>query len=157
VKKPQIVIAFTSTGYPPWSDFGVAKTVEDARKKAKKLAADLPVGGATHVVRRTVIVGLQSDITVVTFYRTAKGVRLRPDDSAIDAQAKYHKKTFRIGDRVVRNKAVGSKGIAGDLAGTVVKVTPVASGSGGTRARVRVRWDNGHEGSVEDRQLLPLD
>lgn len=70
------------------------------------------------------------------------------------------KKTrLRVGDRVVRNKAVGSAGRRadqrGDVLGTVVKVTAAASASGGTRARVRVRWDNGHEGSVEDRQLLP--
>lgn len=42
----------------------------------------------------------------------------------------------------------------GDVVGTILKVTAVARGSGGTRARVRVRWDNGHEASVEDRQLL---
>ncbi len=65
------------------------------------------------------------------------------------------KKTpFCVGDRVVRNKAVGSVGLPGDMIGTVRKVTAVASGSGGTRARIRVRWDNGHEASVDDRQLL---
>jgi len=64
------------------------------------------------------------------------------------------KTTFRVGDRVVRNKAVGSVGRPGDVTGTIVKVTNVASGPGGTRARIRVRWDNGHEASVEDRQLL---
>lgn len=65
------------------------------------------------------------------------------------------KKTpFRVGDRVVRNKAVGSAGEPGDVGGTVIKVTHVTAGTGGTRARVRVRWDNSHEGSVEDRQLL---
>lgn len=71
---------------------------------------------------------------------------------------KRRKKTpFRVGDRVVRNKAVCSPGgVPGDLAGTIVKVTDVAHGSGGTRARIRVRWDNGFEGSVEDRQLLAL-
>jgi hypothetical protein len=63
--------------------------------------------------------------------------------------------SFRVGDRVVRNKAVGSTGRPGDVAGTIVKVTG-CSGSGGTRARIRVRWDNGHEASVEDRQLLLL-
>lgn len=66
-------------------------------------------------------------------------------------------RTFKIGDRVVRNQTVGaSSAIArhGNLVGTVLKVTPAPRGSGGTRARVRVRWDNGHEASVEDRQLL---
>ncbi len=63
---------------------------------------------------------------------------------------------FRVGDRVVRNKAVGSVGVRGDLAGTILKVTDVVSGAGGTRARIRVRWDNGHEASVEDRQLIPV-
>ena len=61
---------------------------------------------------------------------------------------------YRVGDRVVRNKAVGSTGQPGDMTGTIAKVTVIASGSGGTRARIRVRWDNGHEASVEDRQLL---
>ena len=65
------------------------------------------------------------------------------------------KKTpFRIGDRVVRNKAVGSVGERGDVVGTVIRVTDVASGAGGVRARIRVRWDSGHEASVDDRQLL---
>ena len=65
------------------------------------------------------------------------------------------KKTpFRVGDRVVRNKAVGSKAQRGEVAGTVLKITPVRFSTGGTRARIRVLWDNGHEGSVEDRQLL---
>ena len=69
---------------------------------------------------------------------------------------KVKKSTFNVGDRVVRNKAVGGPAGAhrGDVAGTILKVTPAPAGSGGTRARVRVRWDNGHEGSVEDRQLL---
>lgn len=69
------------------------------------------------------------------------------------------KKTpLRVGDRVVRNKAVGATPATpahrGDLVGTVLKLTHVTSGAGGTRARVRVRWDTGHEASVEDRQLL---
>lgn len=62
--------------------------------------------------------------------------------------------SFKAGDRVVRNKAVG--GIAvhrGDVVGTILKVTAAPHGTGGTRARVRVRWDNGYEASVEDRQL----
>lgn len=57
------------------------------------------------------------------------------------------------GDRVVRNKAVGGE-LRGDMTGTVRRVTAVPHGSGGTRARVRVLWDNSHEGSLEDRQLL---
>jgi hypothetical protein len=65
-------------------------------------------------------------------------------------------KKLRVGDRVVRNKAVGSNTSRGDTAGTIVKVTPAPHGSGGTRARIRVRWDNGHEASVEDRQLVRL-
>lgn len=65
------------------------------------------------------------------------------------------KKTpFLIGDRVVRNKAVGSIAQRGDVAGTIVKVTPTEHAAGGTRARIRVIWDNGHEASVEDRQLV---
>jgi hypothetical protein len=65
------------------------------------------------------------------------------------------KTPFKVGDRVVRNKAIGGP-IAwrGDVVGTILKVTGVLYGSGGTRARIRVRWDNGHEASVEDRQLL---
>jgi hypothetical protein len=68
------------------------------------------------------------------------------------------KKTpFRVGDRVVRNKAVGGPiQQPADTAGTILKVTAAPFGTGGTRARVRVRWDNGHEASVEDRQLLPM-
>ena len=69
---------------------------------------------------------------------------------------KVKKSTFNVGDRVVRNKAVGSPAGAqrGDVVGTILKVTPAPVGSGGTRARVRVRWDNGHEGSVDDRQIV---
>ena len=63
------------------------------------------------------------------------------------------KTSFKVGDRIVRNKAVGSITVRGDMAGTILKVTPAPSGSGGVRARVRVRWDNGHEASVEDRQI----
>ena len=62
---------------------------------------------------------------------------------------------FRVDDRVVRNKAVGSSGgERGDVGGTIVKVTVAPHSTGGTRARIRVRWDNGHEASVEDRQLV---
>jgi len=60
---------------------------------------------------------------------------------------------FKKGDRVVRNKAIGGE-LRGDMLGTVRRVTAAPFGSGGTRARIRVLWDNGHEGSVEDRQLL---
>jgi hypothetical protein len=62
---------------------------------------------------------------------------------------------FRVGDRVVRNKAVGSsEGERGDMGGTVVKVTVAPHGTGGTHSRIRVLWDNGYTASVEDRQLL---
>lgn len=65
------------------------------------------------------------------------------------------KTSLRVGDRVVRNKAVGGSGAQrGDLGGTIVKVTDTPHGAGGTRARIRVRWDNGYEASVEDRQLV---
>ena len=69
------------------------------------------------------------------------------------------KTSLKVGDRVVRNKAVGgpndgSIGQRGDIAGTILKVTRAPFGSGGTRARIRVRWDNGCEASVEDRQLV---
>jgi hypothetical protein len=75
---------------------------------------------------------------------------------AMPAIKRTHKKTsFKVGDRVVRNKAVGGPGtLRGDVVGTILKITPAPGGAGGTRARVRVRWDNGHEASVEDRQLL---
>ena len=64
---------------------------------------------------------------------------------------------FKPGDRVVRNKAVGAAvADRGNVAGTIVKVTTVPRGAGGVRARIRVRWDNGHEGSVEDRQIVPV-
>lgn len=71
------------------------------------------------------------------------------------------KTSFQVGDRVVRNKAVGgpnagSIGKRGDMVGTILKVTAAPLGAGGTRARIRVRWDNGHETSVEDRQLVLL-
>jgi hypothetical protein len=62
---------------------------------------------------------------------------------------------FKVGDRVVRNKAVGAEVASrGDVVGTILKVTRVPHGSGGTRARIRVRWDNGFVGSVEDRQIV---
>jgi hypothetical protein len=61
--------------------------------------------------------------------------------------------SFKEGDRVVRNKAVGGEQ-RGDMTGTVRRVTVVPFGSGGTQARIRVLWNNGHEASVEDRQLL---
>ena len=69
--------------------------------------------------------------------------------------AQVKKTPFKVGDRVVRNKAVGGP-IAqrGDMTGTILKVTDAPFGAGGTRARVRVRWDNGHEASVEDRQIV---
>jgi hypothetical protein len=71
------------------------------------------------------------------------------------ARTKKTKKTpFNVGDRVVRNKAVGSIPQRGDMVGTILKVTAAAHSAGGTRARIRVRWDNGHEASVEDRQLV---
>ena len=72
------------------------------------------------------------------------------------ATRRTNKTPFNVGDRVVRKKAVGgpSDGPRGTLAGTIIKVTDVPFGSGGTRARVRVRWDNGHEASVEDRQIV---
>ena len=62
---------------------------------------------------------------------------------------------FQVGDRVVRNRAVGGRQGA-DMLGTVRRVTAAPFGSGGTRARIRVLWDNGHEASVEDRQILPV-
>jgi hypothetical protein len=61
------------------------------------------------------------------------------------------KRPFKKGDRVVRNKAVGGQ-LRADMTGTVRHVTAVPRGAGGTRARVL--WDNGHEASVEDCQLL---
>lgn len=68
------------------------------------------------------------------------------------------KPPFKVGDRVVRNKAVGGAiAIVGDVAGTILKVTAASLGSGGTRARIRVRWDNGYEASVEDRQIVRLE
>ena len=72
------------------------------------------------------------------------------------SSARQRKKTpFAVGDRVARNKAVGGSVVQrGDMDGTILKITAVAHGAGGTRARVRVRWDNGHEASVEDRQLV---
>jgi len=65
------------------------------------------------------------------------------------------KTPFKVGDRVVRNKAVGGPvARRGDVVGTILKVTDAPHSSGGTRARIRVRWDNGYEASVEDRQLV---
>lgn len=74
-------------------------------------------------------------------------------------EGRRSKKTpFKVGDRVVRNKAVGgATALGGDVAGTILKVTAAPFGSGGTRARIRVRWDNGCEVSVEDRQLVLLE
>lgn len=74
-------------------------------------------------------------------------------------RASMRKKTpFRVDDRVARNKAVGSAAGTvdqrGDVIGTILKVTDVLSSPGGTRARVRVRWDTGHVGSVDDRQIV---
>lgn len=70
-------------------------------------------------------------------------------------RTKPKKTPFRVRDRVVWNKAVSSPvARRGDMAGTILRVTDVVSGAGGTRARIRVRWDNGHEASVEDRQLV---
>ena len=66
------------------------------------------------------------------------------------------KKThFKVGGRVVRNKAVGGPNAQrGDLVGTILKVIATVRGAGGIRARIRVLWDNGHEASVEDRQIV---
>ena len=74
------------------------------------------------------------------------------------SKSKSKKTPFRVDDRVVRNKAVGSAigsdDQRGDVVGTILKVTDVTSSPGGTRARVRVRWDTGHVGSVDDRQIV---
>jgi len=65
------------------------------------------------------------------------------------------KRKLAPGDRVVRD-AFGTRGT---LVGTVTRVTPIRlprgqkSSSGGTLARVRVRWDNGAEAMMEDRVL----
>lgn len=68
------------------------------------------------------------------------------------------KTPFKVGDRVVRNKAVGgATAVVADVAGTILKVVVAPFGSGGTRARIRVRWDNGCEASVEDRQLVLIE
>lgn len=70
-------------------------------------------------------------------------------------KARVKKPTLVVGDRVARNKAVGGPvAQRGDMEGTILKITAALHGAGGTRARVRVRWDNGHEASVEDRQLV---
>lgn len=58
-----------------------------------------------------------------------------------------------VGDVVVRVKDVGRGIVLGDMEGVVVKVTPRPRGSGGVRAILRVLWDNGYEGRVEDRQV----
>ncbi len=56
------------------------------------------------------------------------------------------------GDYVRRVFDVGRGQKLGDMLGVVVKVTPHRL-AGGVKARVRVRWENGHEGTLDDRQL----
>ena len=59
---------------------------------------------------------------------------------------------IRVGDIVVRVKDVGRRQVLGDLKGIVVRVVPV-SAAGGVRSKLRVQWENGFEGSVDDRQV----
>ena len=63
----------------------------------------------------------------------------------------------RVGDVVVRIKDVGTGQVLGNLRGVVTRVTPRRHGSGGSRAALRVLWDNGYEGSVDDRQVRVVD
>ena len=88
--------------------------------------------------------------------------RLQEDRDALESRSakKPPALHLKVGDRVVRNKAVGGPlesvpPSSDDLAGTVLQIT-ARRGAGGARARVRVRWDNGHEGSLDDRQLVSV-
>lgn len=58
----------------------------------------------------------------------------------------------RIGDVVVRVRDVGTRRALGSMEGVVLRVVPVR-GAGGVRAKLRVRWANGFEASVDDRQV----
>ena len=60
---------------------------------------------------------------------------------------------LRVGSCVRRVADVGTGKKLADVQGVVVKITKRKL-SGGTRAIVRVRWENGHTGSVEDRQIV---
>lgn len=53
---------------------------------------------------------------------------------------------FKVGDKV-RREAFGWRG-------TVVSVHPLVRPVGGVAARVKVVWDNGGTGTVEDRNLF---
>ena len=58
-------------------------------------------------------------------------------------------RTFKVGQRVVYD-AFGRVGGSGE----VVSVSaPRKVAIGGVRARVRVKWDSGHTGTVDDRVL----
>jgi hypothetical protein len=64
---------------------------------------------------------------------------------------------FAPGDRVARILRADPFGgqVATAMYGTVLRVHPTRKvGLGGVCAYVTVRWDNGHEGRVEDRWLL---
>jgi hypothetical protein len=86
--------------------------------------------------------------------------RLQEEHDALEKPKKRSTAThLKVGDRVIRNKAVGGPldpvaPASSDLVGTVRKIAGVFRGAGGARARAHVRWDNGHEGSVDDRQLV---
>lgn len=62
---------------------------------------------------------------------------------------------LKVDDRVVRVIDVGTRRQFGSLEGTVRAVYPRRT-AGGNLGRVRVLWDNGFEGSLEERQIATV-
>ena len=65
---------------------------------------------------------------------------------------------FKKGDRVVRVIDVGTRSKFGEMEGTVVRTRDLTQvrRTGGVRARVRVLWDGGFEGLLDDRQIATV-
>lgn len=58
-----------------------------------------------------------------------------------------------VGDTVVRVIDVGSRTRFTDMEGQVLSVHPKQRPIGGSWFKYKVRWSNGYEGSVDERQV----
>jgi len=59
---------------------------------------------------------------------------------------------MKPGNFVKRVLDVGRNDVLGDMTGIVLRVIP-RNIAGGVRALVKVKWSNGHEATLQDRQL----
>jgi len=77
-----------------------------------------------------------------------------PDAFRVVSGARENPRRFREGDRVQIKPLFRPRGKDAPMQGTVVRVRYFPrSGSGGNRGQIRVDWDNGYQGSIEERKL----